>query len=68
MIVTLRRWIAAIAAMQRQVIAARTQIGVLGIWLPDNLHAEHLLVKSAGSLDIVNRQRQMAHSVVTDHR
>ena len=52
--------------MQRQVVASRAQVRVVGVGLPDNLHPEHANVEVPGALDVGNLEREMTHAAIFD--
>ena len=54
-------------AMKREIVASRTQVGVVGIWLPYQVHPEHPRVKLGRASNIIHPQRKMAHAAITNH-
>src|SRR5271154_4483920 len=57
---------AVVAAMQREVVASRTEVRVVGVGLPHELHPEHARVEIFRALDVRNLQRQMTHAAILD--
>ena len=55
-----------LAAMQREVVASRAEVRVVGVGLPDDLHPEHADVEILGALDVGNLERQMTHAAILD--
>src|SRR5579862_7793058 len=58
--------IAIVTAMQRDVVASRAQIRVVGVRLPDKLHPEHADIEILSALDVGNLERQMTHAAIFD--
>ena len=52
--------------MQREIVASRAQVRVVGVGLPDKLHPEHANVEILGALDVGNLERQMTHAAILD--
>src|SRR5882724_9719345 len=55
------------AAMKRQIVASRTQVGVVRIRLPYQAHPEHARVKLRRTRDVVDTQCEMAHAAIVNH-
>src|SRR4030095_16152528 len=47
--------------MERNIVAAGGKINVLRVWLPDNLHAESILIEALGPRYVPNFEGNMAH-------
>src|SRR5271163_2767412 len=54
--------------MERQIIASGTEIGVVRVGLPDDLHPEHAAIELACPIYVGNAQGQMPESAMVDHQ
>ena len=55
------------AAMEREIVASGTEIGVVRIGLPHEAHAEDARIKLRCAIDVGNAQSQMAQSAIANH-
>ena len=55
------------AAMEREIVTSRRQVGIVGIGLPDQAHAENSRVKLRGAFHVGNFQCEVAKSAMLYH-
>lgn len=48
------------AAMEREIIASRSKVGIVGIGLPYHLQAEYVAIEFARPIDVGDAQSQMS--------